>query len=141
MKKTYSIAFKVCALVFVAIMFSGCDETPISEIVVYSGSWTVILEKQDASLLGQCNTQIEDDGSFCSEISISGSQNLVRLKGQVLSSGVVSGGFAANCGQTAAGVFEGDFGELLGAGYASGTFNYSGNPGIGSGTWYARRTE
>ncbi len=126
----------VSILLILMLRITACTETPIEQIVTFSGTWKISFNNATGQYIGESTVTIEDDGSFCSIVQLSSGVNNVFVKGKVAFTGNITGGFTAACSQNAAGNFSGDFDELLGAGFASGIFS---DTATGSGNWYAVR--
>ena len=126
----------VSTLLILMLRITACTETPIEQIVTFSGTWKISFNNATGQYIGESTVTIEDDGSFCSIVDLSSGVNNVFVKGKVAFNGRITGGFTGACSQTAVGNFSGDFDELLGAGFASGIFS---DTATGSGNWYAVR--
>jgi hypothetical protein len=126
-----SIAFIILILM---IRITACTETPIEQIVTFSGTWKISFNNASGQYIGESTVTIEDDGSFCSIVQLSSGVSNVFVKGKVAFTGSITGGFTGACSQNAVGNFSGEFDELLGAGFASGVFS---DTATGSGKWYA----
>lgn len=128
-----SIAF---ILLILMMKVMACTETPIGQIVTFSGTWKISFNNASGQYIGESTVTIEDDGSFCSIVQLSSGVSNVFVKGKVAFTGSITGGFTSACSQNAVGNFSGEFDELLGAGFASGVFS---DTATGSGKWYAVR--
>lgn len=134
-KKTLAVAVIVYMS---AAIYSGC-ETPVSQIVPYSGNWSFAFTYNNGTAFASSNITIQDTGAFCGKLSVIGTGNEFYIQGDVSGDGNVSGGFANDCSGSVTGNMSGVFTELMGAGYASGTFTDTlQNPNY-KGTWQARR--
>lgn len=120
-------------------LYSGCSETLISEIVPYSGSWSFSFSYTGGNVFANSVIIIQDTGAFCGELYISETNTIMYIQGDVSGDGKISGGFADNCSGTVRGNMNGTFTELMGAGYASGTFSDTLQNAAYKGTWRARR--
>lgn len=117
---------------------SGC-ETPISQIVPYSGNWKFIFTYTNGNAFADSYIAIQDTGAFCGKLTVSGTTTVFYIQGDVSGEGQISGGFADDCSGSVSGSLSGSFTEIMGAGFASGTFSdTTKNPGY-IGTWIARR--
>lgn len=117
---------------------TGC-ETPISQIVPYSGNWRFIFTYTDGNAFADSYITIQDSGAFCGKLTVSGSGTVVYIQGDVSGSGQITGGFANDCSGSVRGSFTGSFTEIMGAGFASGTFSDTIKNPLYKGTWIARR--
>ncbi|MBK8552484.1 MAG: hypothetical protein IPL53_15990 [Ignavibacteria bacterium] len=129
----------ITALAYIfAALNTGC-ETPIGQIVPYSGNWKFTFSYDNGSVFASSNILIQDTGAFCGKITVMETGNIFYIKGDVSGYGEITGGFADSCSAPVTGKIIGSFTELMGAGYASGTFTDTlQNPGY-KGTWQARR--
>lgn len=138
MKKIKKI-FAVFVTVYLTLALNSGCETPVSQIVPYSGYWSFTFSYDDGTAFANSAIKIQDTGAFCGQLIIAGSSTVVFIKGDVSGDGKISGGFADECQGNISGSIIGTFTELMGAGYASGTFSYTiQNPNY-KGTWQARR--
>jgi len=127
------------AVVYVSFaLYPGC-ETPINQIVGYSGSWKFTFTNDNGTALGNSILTIQDTGAFCGKFSVIATGSQYYIKGSVTADGVVSGGFTNGCDSSVAGNINGTFTELMGAGYASGSFSDTLHSPNNKGTWQARR--
>ena len=138
MKNFKKIISAVLIAYIIISLNTGC-ETPVSQIVPYSGNWRFIFTYTDGNAFADSYITIQDTGAFCGKLTFSGSGTPIYIQGDVSGTGQISGGFANDCSGSVRGSLNGSFTELMGAGYASGTFNDTlKNPGY-KGTWMARR--
>ncbi|MCX6161406.1 MAG: hypothetical protein NTV87_08755 [Ignavibacteriae bacterium] len=119
-------------------LYTGC-ETPIYQIVGYSGSWKFDYKYDNGTPFGQSILTIQDTGSFCGKFMIISTGGQYYVKGRVTADGLVYAGFANGCDSVVTGNISGTFTELMGAGYASGKFSDTLRNSAYKGTWQARR--
>lgn len=117
---------------------NGCD-SPVSDIVPYSGNWSFTFSYVNGTAFAVSEVSVQDEGDFCEKLVLSGSGTEFYIKGEVTADGVVNGAFANDCSGALSGSLNGKFTELMGAGYASGTFSDTLRNSNYKGTWKARR--
>lgn len=138
MKKHNKIFMIILTVCLYTVLYSGC-ETPVSLIVPYSGNWSFTFNYANGTSFANSAITIQDTGSFCGKLTLSGSSSFFYIRGDISGDGKIEGVFANDCSGSSSGKISGTFIELMGAGYASGTFNDTlRNPNY-KGTWQARR--
>lgn len=134
-KKIFSFAL-IAYIIF--SLNTGC-ETPVSQIVPYSGNWRFIFTYTDGSSFADSYITIQDTGAFCGKLTFSRTDSAIYIQGDVSANGQITGGFANDCSGSVRGNLSGSFTELMGAGFASGTFSDTVINSIYKGSWIARR--
>ena len=139
MKKFRNVIVILSLLCFSTMLDNGCSETPITQIVPYSGSWNFTFTYNNGVTFAQSYITVQDTGDFCGKLTVIENGSVFYIKGGITYQGDITGGFAGNCESQANGTLNGTFIELMGAVYASGTFNDTlRNPDY-KGTWQAKR--
>ena len=139
MKKIRNLSVILSLFCFTAVLDYGCSETPITQIVPYSGSWNFTFTNNHNIAFARAFITVQDTGNFCGKVTVIQSGEIFYLIGGITFEGVITGGFSSSCQGQITGSLNGTFNELMGAVYASGTFNdTTRNPGY-KGTWQAKR--
>jgi hypothetical protein len=124
--------------IIISLLFFYSCETPLNDIVVFSGYWRVIFTDHNNTRLPEFSITIKDDGTFSNKIKIYPNIDTVFLKGAIDNNGTISAQFGDSLGINRSGSFIGTFYEINGAKYGSGTWKDSlRGPDI-YGTWLAK---
>jgi hypothetical protein len=129
----------IAAIAYLTVALNTGCETPISQIVPYSGNWKFTFSYDNGTAFANSFITIQDTGDFCGKISVIENGNEFSIQGDVSGYGIITGGFADSCSGSVTGNITGSFTELMGAGYASGTFTDTLQNQSYKGTWQASR--
>ena len=125
-------------LFFILLLYwYGC-ESPLNEIVPFSGYWNVVCFNSSGSQLPMFTILIKDDGTFSNKVKIYANVDTVFVKGAIDNNGIILAQFSDSLGNNKTGNFSGSFHEINGVKYGSGIWSDT-IRGAGSiGTWTAK---
>lgn len=125
-------------LIIISLLFLYSCETPLNEIVPFSGYWRVIFVNQSNQQLPEFTIVIKDDGTFSNKVKIYNGVDSVFLKGAVDNNGTILGQFGDSLGTVKTGSFNGVLNEINGAKYGSGTWSDTARGSNSKGTWITK---
>jgi hypothetical protein len=124
--------------IIISLLFFYSCETPLNDIVVFSGYWRIICSDPSNNRLPEFTIVITDDGTFSNKVKIYTNVDTVFLKGAIDNNGTISAQFGDSLGVNKSGSFTGTFYELNGAKYGSGTWKDTLRGANSYGTWLAK---
>ena len=140
MKRIKNLLIVIALIIYLPLTINnGCEHTSVYEIVPYSGNWKLIFTNTDGTEFGRSVITVQDAGDFCGKLTVTESGVEFYVIGKVAYDGLITGGFADNCGSPAGGRFTGSFTELMGAAYVSGNFSDSLRNPVYKGKWHGKR--
>lgn len=125
-------------LVPILLLFFYSCETPLNEIVVYSGYWRVICSNPANIALPEFTIVVKDDGTFNNKVSIYPNVDTVFLMGKMDNNGTLSAQFGDSLGVNKYGEFYGSFYEVSGIRYGDGKWKDTVHGSFSYGTWKAK---
>jgi len=125
-------------LIIISLLFFYSCETPLNDIVVFSGYWRVICSNPSNNQLPEFTIVITDDGTFSNKVKIYPNVDSVFVRGAIDNNGTILAQFGDSLGVNKTGIFSGTFYEINGAKYGSGTWIDTARGTNSHGTWLAR---
>lgn len=124
-------------LLILLVFFYSC-ETPLNDIVVYSGYWTVICTNPSNFQFPEFTIVVKDNGTFRNKANIYSNIDTVFVMGTIDNNGVLVGQFGDSLGTYKYGDFSGNFYEESGIRYGTGTWNDTLHSPNSYGKWKAK---
>jgi hypothetical protein len=124
--------------ILISLLFLYSCETPLNEIVVFSGYWKVICNNSSNSQLPEFSIAIKDDGTFSNKVKIYPNVDSVFVKGAVDNNGTLVGQFCDSLATYKTGNFSGTLTEINGIRYGSGTWIDTVRGANSRGNWTAK---
>jgi hypothetical protein len=124
--------------ILISLLFFYSCETPLNEIVVFSGYWRVICNNSSNTQLPEFSIAIKDDGTFSNKVKIYPNVDSVFVKGTVDNNGTLVGQFCDSLATYKTGSFSGTLTEINGIRYGSGTWIDTVRGANSRGTWTAK---
>lgn len=121
-------------IIILAVFLYGC-ETPLNDIVAFSGYWRVICSNNSNTQLPEFSIVIKDDGTFSNKVKIYPNVDTVFVKGAVDNNGTLVGQFCDSLATYTTGSFSGTLTEINGIRYGSGTWIDTVRGANSRGTW------
>lgn len=127
---------KIFILIISVFLFS-C-ETPLNDIVIFSGYWRVICSNSSNSQLPEFTIVIKDDGTFLNKVKIYPNTDTVFIMGAIDNNGTLLAQFGDSLGTYKTGNFSGSLYEINGVRYGTGIWNDTIHGSNSFGTWIAK---
>lgn len=124
--------------ILIPLLFFYSCETPLNDIVVFSGYWRVICSNPSNNQLPEFTIIIMDNGTFSNKVKIYSNVDSVFVKGAIDNNGIILAQFGDSLGVNKTGVFSGNFYEINGARYGTGIWNDTIRGANSQGTWIAK---
>ena len=124
--------------ILISLLFFYSCETPLNEIVVFSGYWRVICNNSSNTQLPEFSIAIKDDGTFSNKVKIYPNVDSVFVKGAVDNNGTLVGQFCDSLATYKTGNFSGTLTEINGIRYGSGTWIDTVRGANSRGNWTAK---
>lgn len=124
--------------ILISLLFFYSCETPLNEIVVFSGYWKVICNNSSNTQLQEFSIAIKDDGTFSNKVKIYPNVDSVFVKGMVDNNGTLVGQFCDSLATYKTGNFSGTLTEINGIRYGSGTWIDTVRGANSRGNWTAK---
>ena len=139
MKIKNLIFIKVSIILFIFSLTTGCNENPLDQITVFSGSWKIIMSDATSHAVREADILIYDYGSFCNRVLIYPLNDSLYISGNINKYGDLVARFGSGCNINLSGSLTGNISQVLGITYGSGNWNDTARNAGASGTWVARR--
>jgi hypothetical protein len=124
--------------ILISLFFFCSCETPLNDIVVFSGYWKVICSNTANNQLPEFTVVIIDDGTFTNKVKIYPNVDTVFIKGAIDNNGVLLAQFCDSLGINKTGSFSGNFYEVNGLRFGSGIWSDTIRGSDSRGTWTAK---
>lgn len=124
--------------ILISLLFFYSCETPLNDIVVFSGYWKVICNNSSNSQLPEFTIVIKDDGTFLNKVKIYPNVDTVFVMGAIDNNGTLLGKFGDSLGTNKTGNFSGSFYEINGVRYGTGIWSDTLHGANSHGTWVAK---
>jgi hypothetical protein len=124
--------------ILISLLFFYSCETPLNDIVAYSGYWRIICSNPSNTQLPEFTIVIIDNGTFSNKVKIYPNVDSVFLKGAIDNNGTIIAQFGDSLGTNKTGSFSGSFYEVNGIKYGTGTWIDTLRGANSRGTWTAK---